>query len=187
MFLYHYSKEKFDEIRTKENRGDIFNGKPSIHTYLPGRYDQSRSFYFDPIPFPMISKVYGKDHAVWHPGNILFQYVVDSSKIGNFKYHIVETPEKNALVLDDDVSTEDYLRSYPKIARLKGYLGEGNIALEKAAKPFVGKLRDNILLASKIPEWQKSKHLYASFVTHLMLYPASGVVPYEEVTTIKIR
>lgn len=185
MLLFHYSKDLFDKLLTREKQGNVIKIKQE--SYLPGNYNQHISFFFDPIPFYLISKIYGKDHPVWFPGNKLYQYVVDSSTIGNFKYHIVETPEKTQLVLDDSISEEDYKKIYPELAKKNFYLGTNNSELEKGSKKFINKTREYFLEANKKPNWEQVKNKYAAYIPHVMLYPDSGEVTISEVNTVKIR
>ena len=187
MKLYHYSSGKYQSLTTLEKRGQKYESKLPHHAYLPGRYDQSISFFFDPIPFTLLSSIYGKDHPVWFPGNKLFQYLVESDDIGDFKYHIVESPEKTELIIDDEVTTEDYLRIYPKIAKKKLYLGKGSSELTRGSKPFINKTQQYFINAPKIKGWIEQSNKYAAYVPHVMIYPSSGEIDYEEVSSIKIR
>ena len=189
MILYHYSVTKFDNLTTAEYRGskvteDMIKMK---RPYTPGFYNQHISFFFDPVPFQLLGKLYGKDHKAWYPGSKLFQYIVDSEKIGDFAYHIVETPEAIEMVFDDTIEPAEFHRRFSEIAEAKKYIGKGNIELEHGSRKFIGKTREYFTKASKMEQFDSFKEKYAACVPHVMLYPKTGIVKYEEVSNIVIR
>lgn len=187
MLVYHYSKSSFPRLETLEYRGTKSDSKPQEGVYkLLGNYNQHVSFFLDPIPFQVMGKIYGKDHHTWYSGNELYQYIVDTDKIGNFNYHIVETPEKLKLFYDDNLSDNDYEREIELLVTKNKIIGNQN-ELNKAARPYVGTLRDNINKVHRLPNWDSIKNKYAAGVTHLMIYPETGFIDYEERSKIKIR
>ena len=189
MLLYHYSKDRYNSLTTREFRGlkideEMLKRK---REYVPGNYNQHISFFFDPIPFQILGKIYGEGHAAWYPGSELYQYIVDSRDIGKFAYHIVESPESVEMVLDDDVTIEQYHERFAVIAKEKLYIGYSNSELERATRQFTGKTRKYFEEAGKKPTFDTVRDKYAAFVPHVMLYPKGGVVEYIEVDKIRIR
>lgn len=189
MIVYHYSQELYPRLETKEHRGErIKDYKPAseLDRFL-GNYNQHISFFLDPVPTAIMGRIYGKDHHTWFSGNTLYQYEIDTNTIGDFRYYLVETPEKLKLLYDDTLSDEEYYKKYYQIIKDHSLIGEGNGAFEKAAKPYLGKTRQSIESVQKLPNWESLKDKYAAAVTHVMLYPNSGVVDYASYTKVKIK
>lgn len=189
MILYHYSNELYPRLETKEYRGEkIKDYKPAsdLDKFL-GNYNQHISFFLDPIPTSIMGKIYGKEHHTWFPGNVLYQYEIDSSTIGNFRYYLVETPEKLKLFYDDTLTDEEYYIKYHKVIKDHLLIGSGNDSLERASKPYLGKTRSSIENVNKVSNWDSIKNKYAAAVTHLMLYPASGIINYSSYNKVKIK
>ena len=186
MLLYHYSKERFNELRTKENRGESTPNTFKNNGVI-GSYDQHISFFLDPIPTSIMGKIYGKEHHTWYPGNELYQYEIESKDIGDFTYSIVETPEKLELYYDDSVSEKQYQERYSKIVSDLKLIGHNNKDLEIACKRYIGKTRSCIEKVKDLPNWNDLKNKYAAGVTHLMLYPTDGVIKYLNYDKVKIK
>jgi hypothetical protein len=134
-----------------------------------------------------MGKIYGKEHHTWYPGNELYQYEIESKDIGDFTYSIVETPEKLELYYDDSVSEKQYQERYSKIVSDLKLIGHNNKDLEIACKRYIGKTRSCIEKVKDLPNWNDIKNKYAAGVTHLMLYPADGVIKYLNYDKVKIK
>ena len=62
-----------------------------------------------------------------------------------------------------------------------------NKDLEIACKRYIGKTRSCIEKVKDLPNWNDLKNKYAAGVTHLMLYPADGVIKYLNYDKVKIK
>ena len=181
MYIYHYSKEKYPELRTLEAQGT--HARPQK---APETYGKHISFFLDPIPKDIIGLLYGAFHAVWFPGNKLWEYKVDVSALGDFTYEIVESPEKTKLYYDDSLSIPEYHKKLAEVIKKCNYSGSGKKELERAATPLLHKTREYFIKASKYRNFDEIKKKYAATVPHVMAYPSTGIVRYVSATPIII-
>lgn len=187
VLLYHYSGSKYDILLTRKRQGIP---KPDVvlqtsQEIKPGDYTEHISFFVDPAPLDILSKVYRK-HDVWHKGNILYEHTVDLALVGDFKYHFVETPEKIQLLFDDSVSVLEYYNQLNKINKNKHYIGASLDEFMYPYNSFKGTTRDYILKAPSYPNWESNRHKYAACVPHVMLYPKTGEVTVSSVKQVTI-
>lgn len=187
VLLYHYSALKYDTLLTRKKQGV---SKPSVvmqtsQEIRPGDYTEHISFFVDPQPLDILSKVYGK-HDVWYKGNVLYEHIVNLASVGDFKYHYVETPEKIQMLFDDSISILEYYSALNKINKTKHYIGSTLREFVYPYLQFKGTVRDYILKAPSYPNWDSNKHKYAACVPHVMLYPKSGEVPVLSVKQVVV-
>lgn len=193
MRLYHYATQRFNMLKTLEQQRQITEEEKAaaqqaekwgVHV---GAYYQHVSFLLEPAPLDIIGNVFPIDHPVWKHRNTLFEYVVDSRHVEPFAYSLVEAPEKTEIYYDDTLDTEAYYRRYRELIKKHGWNGKGSAALEKAAKPYLGKTRDLYLAVLDRPNYEDLKYKYAATVPHVMLYPETGLIQYESVRKVKVR
>lgn len=191
MKLYHYSKKKYDVLKTleaqtpvteKERKNAIVMRKARLNV-PPGLYFEHVSFFFDKIEKDHW-KFYPPSHDVWFKGNELFEYEVDVSSIDDFKWCIVETPEITAARLDVGLSNEEFWKIYKEI-NLRKYVGHSSKGFEQAAKPFIGMTRKYAEISVDEPN-PENRAKYAAGVPHVMLYPKGGVIQYQSVKPIRL-
>ncbi len=193
MKLYHYAAQHFDALRTLEKQRpitakEIQAGAEAMQSGIyPGPYYTHISFFVEPVPLDILSKIFPKEHASWFSGSRLYQYTIDAGHIGAFKYLVTETPEKSVLYYDDSLDTKAYYRRYLKQLHDLHHVGEGAAQLEKAVKPYLGKTRGFFEQIPQRPNYAELKLKYAATVPHVMLYPESGVIEYESVKKVVVK
>lgn len=193
MKLYHYSKEHYDELRTLEKQRPITREekakaiKDCLNSGHPGFYYEHISFFFDPIPYDILGKIFGKDHHTWFPGSRLFEYEIDVKQLGHFSYYIVETPESTELFYDDTISESEYYQKLDQLNKDKHYIGSGEKELIKASQSLIGSTREYYLKVKSRPNWDDIKNKYAATVPHVMVYPDKGIVKYDAVKEVTIK
>lgn len=191
MLLYHYSVNRYAKLKTLAAQGKVSKEErekaEKSHSARPGYYFDHVSFFFDPVPLKTISQYFPKDHPAWKSGNSLFQYVVDSSRIGAFQFEVVESPEKTKIYYDDSIDLETYHRLLAEILSENGYVGSGNDALEKACRKFIRTTDRYFKTIPRRPNYDEIKYKYAATVPHLMLYPESGEISYLSVKKVTVE
>lgn len=193
MKLYHYSKQHYSELRTLEKQRPISQEEKKkalqetlIH-HSPGFYYEHISFFFDPVPYDILGKIYGKDHRIWYSGNQIFQYEINLDALGKFAYEIVESPEKIKILYDETLSDDDYEVELNKLMVKHNYIGEGKKELIEASKHLIGTTRSSYLKVQSYPNWNEIKSKYAACVPHVMIYPDKGIVKYNAVKEVTIK
>lgn len=179
--VYHYATQQYDVLKTKKAQG-VPTDTSSVGIVLNGKrfdYTDHISFFVEPIPLEVMGRVYGKDHHVWHPGSELHEHKVDMAKVKSFMYHFVETPEKIAMLFDDNIDDEEYYKRLEKVNAEKGYVGSGLSEFSHPYKQFQGQTKRHILRADSFPRWQENRLKYAACVPHVMVYPKGGLIPVE--------
>lgn len=191
--LYHYSKEKYDILKTLEFQRKITEeeyrkARESLiksNGVLPGYYFQHISFFFDPIPRD-VYKYFNNNHPVWTKGNKLYEYEVYVDDIKKFKYHIVETPDIVELIYDESVTDEDFYKSYEELT-LNKYTGSNAKDLYEASYEFIGETSNYYKKAFKLDSKKEQRMKYAAGVPHVMIYPDSGLIKYRSVNEIILK
>lgn len=195
MKLYHYSKEQYPILLTKRAAGG--DRTPTRFDGYKESYNDHISFFFDPIPSKTVAKLFGRDHAVWYPGSVLYEYTIDTDQFErDLFYHVVESAKKTAYL--DEFSTEhSWETDHPATLALWekeilprlvqwGEIGKSLAGLHKQIRLHQGTTEAAYLAARKRPDWADGKHRYASNVPHLMLYPRAGEARYGAVNRITI-
>lgn len=180
MLLYHYSKEQYDHLLTREAQGL----KSSVQEEKS--YSKHISFFFERPPLDIIGDIFGDGHHTWVNGNKLYEYIVDTSDIGKFEYSIVEFPEKTAILYDTSLTDAQYYSQIEKVTKEKGYKGSGSRDLEKAVHPLLGTTRAAYANMRRHPNFEELKKKYAATVPHVMIYPKSGQIDYRRVSQVTV-
>ena len=189
MLLYHYSKNPLKTLTTRRFRETLTDEQlkegwdSAVWRKAPGPYYDHISFFLEPAPLDILGAVFADvNHDFWIPGSTIYQHTVESSKIGRFKYAIVETPGDIELLsewkdewdMDPkwDAAKETYFFKRARIKKANGEVGQNNAAFEQVASSFVGTARQAYL--SALNRDQNDRLLYAAGVPHVMIYPAHG-------------
>lgn len=187
MKLYHYSKNEFDSIKTLEQQEKDGDREVTIVDGVKQDYKKHISFFFEKAPLDILGKIFGKEHSAWYPGSELFEYCVDSSMLGKFSFHLVESPEKTKLYYDSSLTDKQYCQKLLQVERERGYIGRGEKYMEEAITPLLGGTREAFKQLPQRPNWKEIKNKYAATVPHLMVYPDSGIVRYESKHKVTVR
>lgn len=180
MNLYHYNKQAFPILKTLEKQGTTLEveGTPN--------YGKHISFFLEPIPYEFLGTIFGKDHHIWFPGNVVQEHTVVVKDIGGFTYSLVESPEKTVLFYDENISESLYIKKLTETIKENNYEGNDPKVLEKLQIKLKGTTREFYAKLPGRPNFEKIKNKYAPTVPHLMIYPESGIAPVRLHKQIKI-
>jgi hypothetical protein len=198
MKLYHYSTEPFSQLKTVRYRKpptkeeidkatQIMNFRKEI-----GLYFDHISFFFEPVPIKNMGYFFRNvKHDFWFKGNRIFEHVIDSSTINNFKFIIVETDEItkfNNSNWPKNPTVENKIKFFEERSKLReklNIIGSSNHELESFSSKYIGKLLYYYSKAYKTNE-EEDMLKYAASVPHLMLYPESGYINLIQPPILKI-
>lgn len=189
MLLYHYAPEPFNILKTPRKHKPptpeeiILDETKATKRFAIGLYMDHISFFLEPAPLHVLGELYaGHEDAIWTPGRVMYEHVIDTAKIGDFKFSVDATPtDLKELYKFDKVfknpTREDFAKYFEDESKRKWKLGEygnGNTELEKIAKPLVGSTEQ--AYRDAIPHFTPSnwKH-YAAMVPHAKIYPSNGM------------
>ncbi len=194
MKLYHYSTLPFTKLKTRKASGkcseeeieqDLVYAK---RIQSPGPYNESLSFFFDPVPLKLLGKLFRNANDFWFPGNVIYEHIVETESLKEpLIYFISDTPT-DTKTLDETtwVETEEfeinYLREKNKRKRNTKEIGTIRQDLENQIKKYVNKTAIFYQEASKRIDFNDYVKMYAAFVPHVILYPMNG-----EVTVVTIN
>lgn len=200
MYLYHYSKERYDALKTKrltvtysaEELAEI--AATTKFRSKPGDYIDHISFFMGPLPAKTIGTVFrNANHAVWVNGNELYEYVVSVHDLpDNFIFELVESPTDVKILYDTDwqYGDREWVRQYMKETsnrKLKsGEVGNDIPGLLRQMRKYHGKLEYYYQQSTLLSDWEENNQKYAASVPHLMLYPEGGIIPWRGINRITI-
>lgn len=188
MLLYHYATEKFDVLETPRRHKPLTPDEIKTHEekaakrFAVGLYIDHISFFIEPAPLQILGKLYmGHANAIWQPGRVFYEHVVDSKTIGDFKFSVDATPTDLIELYAFDkkyksptsAQMHQYFEQEAKRKWRAGEYGQNNDDFEKVAKKFVGTTEQAYFDA--IPHFTESNwgH-YAAMVVHAKIYPSQG-------------
>lgn len=189
MLLYHYAKEPYEQLKTKQQQGNLtlkeIEEGERIAAFRSdiGPYYNHISFFFEPAPLDILGTLFAKiHHDFWIPDSTIYEHVVESKTLGEFGWWITETAaDIEQMYKDwpiDAVFTDAQKKAYfhkRLLRKEKAHeVGYGNHDFEQAAKPYIGGMRKAYIEANKLYD-DDSKMQYAAYVPHAMLYPESGI------------
>lgn len=186
--LYHYAAEPYDELRTRRAQGTLTSTQVAAgkrHAEFrrdPAPYYDHISFFSRPLPLSTVGRLYrGKGNALWNPGQVLYEHVVDTNDLGDVPFKIVESPTDVA-ELDkwpgDDADPEAKRRFFARRALRKlrsGEAGNTQQVLDKALGR-IGALAPAYRAATRSFVSQEDWDRYATAVPHVQVYPRDGSV-----------
>jgi hypothetical protein len=204
MLLYHYSKTRYPSLLTKRKVGllskeEIKKADSSDRlNLLPGHsYIDHVSFFFDPVPSVMLSRIFGITHPVWHTGSKLFEHIIDTTMLDDdVIYEIVESDKKTKL-FDEFVEEHNWTYDDPKLLqqwkmlelRKKmewGEIGRSRKGLELQIVENGGHLDKAFLKAYNRADFEENRMKYAANVPHVMIYPKGGEIEVIGVNSLTI-
>lgn len=204
MKLYHYSTELYDQLKSKRVSGTMTPQDLKWDKMLPYHpllrdvsYNDSISFFFDPIPSDIMDLLYGGKHPVWFKGNKLYQYEVELDMLPQkILYQIVES-DRSMTALDTfehDYKVKEW--NAELLTKWFNHINAEKIRWCELAKDldklksqvfrFQNTTRDFFIKASKRKDFKDNFMKYAAAVPHVMCYPETGIVTYEVVRQITI-
>ena len=196
LFLYHYSAEKHSVLKSIEKQNKLTHEDKEKWDKLArefgrmGAYYQHISFFFEPIPLDIISKVFSGQHPVWYSGNVLYEHKVSIDDLGEFSYELVESPEVTELYYNpryDNYSDKEWIKLKNKITQENGYTSNTPEELINAISKNIGSVRDAYIQLPHRLNFQDIKLKYAATVPHLMIYPKSGMDNVTSVSKVVIK
>jgi hypothetical protein len=193
--LYHYSKEKYSDIRTRAMQGvdEKVNSRSQMEDY-----NSHISFFLEPAPLDILGTIFKPGYNdFWFTGNEIHEYTVELKDMVIGKYRLVESPEVtdfyyNGWVIEDPEMSDEEFRRRKKLIEVKmGYVGTEMEDFIKVASPLVGRTREFYLKLPKRPNWHDKTYddlqsKYAPTVPHVMMYPTGGIVQYSSVKAVKV-
>lgn len=206
-YIYHYSTEKYDQLQTleitehktmKDLKEEIDWAKKSCQKYPRS---MAMSFLLDPVPYRTIAGIFNHEHAFWKSGTLLYQYMVLINSLPkDIYYRMSETPLNVDLLENksDEYFTANEKTDYEQYQKeVQAYrcmvnkekeklheVGEGLTALKEQINRFKGKTEYFYKKAATGNYKYYDKTLYACYVPHVQIYPATGIVQYESVSEI---
>ena len=186
--LYHYAVEPYDELRTRRAQGTLTKSQLASGQQAaefrksPAPYYDHVSFFSRPLPLATVGTLYqGKGNALWNPGQVLYEHVVDSRDLGDVPFEVVETP---ADVAENDKWPGD--RADPDAKRVffarralrklrTNESGHTQDVLDKALGD-IGSLSAAYRRATASYQSPEDWKRYATAVPHVQVYPRDGVV-----------
>ena len=170
-YLYHYAKQQFDSLLTRDRQG-VGDGKRGSDK----RYDQHISLFFAPLPMERIAHIHKGKHPFYVSGSIVYEHVVKIEELRGEYYEVVESPEKTELRYDDSISDKEYYRLLDLAIEQNSYNSDSYEALILHHGRF-SKIQNKYF--EKLPSYSDYKEnmtKYAPSVPHLMVYPKSGEI-----------
>lgn len=180
MLLYHYSKSPYTHFKTLAMQKNITNEEKKKaladmeEYHQPGPYYSHISFFFEPVPVDIIGGLFrGSGNEFWVTGNTIYEHIIDSKELGDFKYMIIETSvdREHRKSWSDTGDEKWYFAEKYRLLVKCNYIGSGNNAFERGALPLVGTTRQAYINTVKNPFDTNSLKKYAADVPHVMIYP----------------
>lgn len=188
MLLYHYATIPFNILQTPRKQKTptpeeiLADEAKATKRFAIGLYMDHISFFLEPAPLHVLGELFaGHPEAIWIPGRVFYEHVIDTTKIGDFMFSVDATPSDLAVLykFDKDFKNptkEDFAKYFEDEYKRKWKLGEygnGNKELEKIALPLVGTTEQ--AYRDAIPHFTPSnwRH-YAAMVPHAKIYPSGG-------------
>ena len=190
--LYHYSDQKFHELKTREitttvTAKDREIAKEDVELRkMPGAYYEHISFFFERPPIEKMSQIFD-DHPFWYPGHQIYEHIVSVNDLPAFAYVVVESPEVNDFFYDernDALSDKRYYEEIYKIRKRNGEIGDDPVEFKKAIQRLKGTVENAYLELSQRPNFESIKKKYAATVPHVMLYPKGSVVQVKSIKQV---
>ena len=199
MKLYHYSAQKHAVLKTKRitqphTPESLKVLERQAHDmYSIGTYIDHISFFFDPIPSMLVSKLFGMKHRAWFKGNVLYEHVVEVDSLRRpFNYDVVETPTE-LTILDETVWAHDnidffrqYMRCSARRKLTSGEQGNDYTAFAAQVEKYQGTTEHYFRAAAKRHDWDENRIKYAASVPHAMIYPIAGKIHHQSVNRITV-
>lgn len=186
-FVYHYSKEAFQDLRTREgrlkmttaDRNEVSWEKALSESY--GTKWTRLSFMFDPVDREKIGKYFENRHPFWKPGDTIYEYKVALSDISLELgwFEVRNTPEELRLADKWLHKGRDYYRQRKAILEHHNYLSRYSLSLLDNVLKFQARQRDffDILSMDRLKE--EDLQCVSPHIPYLVVFP--------EFVTIKVK
>ena len=187
--LFHYSDKLFHHIKSLRAQGHLTPvqireaEKLAKGTILPP-YIDNISFFIDPLHLSAMPGYYDDKHTFYKHGKELFEYEVDTADLGELTYHLVESPEKTAMLYDPSVDDAEFYAKMDEYNKSLKYIGNNVNDLDEVINKFKGTIDGYFHKVRSYPDFEKNLTKYAACVPHLMIYPKSGVVKYRQIHSV---
>lgn len=179
--LFHYSSKPLDQLLSKNLMNDVKYEKAD-------EYGNNISFFFDPIPSKKIVSIFPPTHGFWKDGAVIYEHVIDASKIPDraiLAYWIAESKAKLEF-MDKFIKDNNWVDDNPELlARYKSELREMQLGSGEYGKnksnllPQIAKHKHQtenaFIAASKRSDFAENATKYAANVPHLMLYVSAPI------------
>lgn len=199
-FLYHYSKDKYDEILSRNAQGIVTKEELKKEKLAakfrndPGLDCDSVSLFFEPIPYDIISGVFKNKNPHWKSGQKLFEHKVRISDIEDCPWTATSTPYQLSLIdfIEwNDKTPDDYKRKYFRVEhesrQLAGDESDNTEDLKKCQKRYKGFTRKMYEEVPGRSDFSSIVKQYAGAVVHLIIYPYKGKIKVNSVKEIVIK
>ena len=188
--LYHYSKERYDALKTREAQGIIDNTRSTLRP----DYNQTMSLFLEPVPLDIMGTIFKKGYNdFWYTGNRIWEYEVLIKNMPEFTYEIVESPIKNDMWNNPetkDMADKEWDELLYKRQLAAGEFGNNKKEFIKAAIPYVGILREEYIKLTTVHKGTFMVHQnytkYAPCCVHVMVKPKGGIVHYDSAKQVVI-
>ena len=181
MYLYHYSKKKFDTLQTLEKQRLSAKDRSTDKDY--GKHI---SFFIERPPLAKLGDIFGEGHHTWYPGNALHEYIVSVDSLRKFRYQVVEFPEKTAVYYDDKMTDAEYYKILAEASKEWRYASDNVEDLRFAMRHLQGTTEKYYGLIHTRPNKERLFQTYAGTVPHVMVYPDSGEIRYKSVSQVTV-
>lgn len=174
-FLYHYNHQRFKELKSRRAQNKEIK-MPSHYKDNKFDYNDSISFFFEPLPLDVLPKLYKGEHPFYKPESMVYEYRISIQDLNNSPWTVVEHPEKTELLYDDSISDSKYYKEMARIEKEQGYNGNNWRELAKIKNRFKGLTLKYYKLLPSRPNFEEIKTKYAPTVPHVMTYPIGGTL-----------
>lgn len=183
MYLYHYSSAKYKSLLTLNGQKKQVKESDGVGE----DYANHISFFFEPPPLEILGELYKGKHKFWFNGNEIYEYKIQLESLTDFKYKVVEYPEKTEIYYDTSIDDEEFDKLLKEFEKKFNYTGDSVEELKKVLKRLKGTTKKYFELLPTRSNFEELIKKYAPTVPHLMIYPKSQEIHYESVRKIIIK
>lgn len=194
--LYHYSDQKYMELKTREmttritEQDRLLASDDVMVRKMPGAYYEHISFFFERPPLSKMSRVFGHDHPFWYPGHEIYEHVVSIDDLPGFAYLVTESPDVTEFFYDernDKLSNREYFEKVYQIRKRNHEIGDDLTKFKAVLAGMKGLTEKNYLALPDRSNFAEIKSKYAATVPHVMLYPKGGIIRVQSVNQVTVR
>lgn len=192
MLLYHYSKERYTDLRPLSMQGTIAPERLAVQkdraaaTGAPGHYADHVSFMLERLSMTDLAHYYRGNHAFWKSGEEFWEYTINTRELApNIPFQFVETPEQIALYDREDFGERDtrardaYWAKYRAIDKRARNVGHGEGLLVKRAKELRERLPELYAGLHKRADFDTLMNMYAACIPHVFLFQKHAYMPVQ--------
>ena len=195
IILYHYSKNKYNELKTLNLQNDSINNITTNDDGYkfrgdPGPYEDHISLFLERPPFDILPDIFPKDHHIWVKGNKFIEHSVNLTDIDLYHWKLIETNIDNFftnnLWIENDIYKYLFFRLRKNIKSILGESGKSKEGLIKLLKKIPDNItREKYLEFKNSKYYEDDKYKYAASVPHLFIYTKKSIPVFKhQVVTI---